>query len=93
MESKEFKIIPSLDSSGLKEKAKVPKQEKKSSRKIQNSNAIIFLLIFGSFLTLLIAITFLPLSSSLKTLGLLIGSFLIFDLHQSIKRQLKELED
>ena len=44
-----------------------------------------FLLIFGSYLILLAVITFLPITFSLKLIGLMIGSFLIEDLHRSLK--------
>ncbi len=45
-----------------------------------------FLLIFLLYLVLLSVITFLPMSNSLKIMGLLIGSFILEDIHHSFKK-------
>lgn len=44
--------------------------------------------IFFCFLILLAAVTYLPIGFSLKVMALLIGSFLLIDIHKSIKLRL-----
>jgi len=46
---------------------------------------------FGCFLLLLVAVSFLPLSFSLRVIALIAGSFLIEDLHRSIKGRISSV--
>lgn len=39
----------------------------------------------GGFVALLAAVSFLPLSGYMKVLSLILGAFLIYDLHHSVK--------
>ena len=46
----------------------------------------LLVLIFLMFLVLLAVVTYLPMSNVLKILGLLIGSFVLEDIHHSFKK-------
>lgn len=73
---KEVIIIPSI---------KKFIQQKKASLK-KNSYNIILILIFIMFLVLLCIVTFLPVIIAIKIIALVIGSFIIEDIHHSFKK-------
>lgn len=60
------------------------KQKKVSVKK--NTYNYFLTLIFVLYLFLLVIITFLPIANSLRILALLIGSFILEDLHHSFKK-------
>ncbi len=75
-EEKDIKIIP---------RVKNPVLSSEEGRCICKDKFILFGIIFGGFLIMLTVITFLPLSFPLKLAGVLIGSFLLVDLHKTLK--------
>jgi len=75
-EKKDVIIIP--------RKQKFLKQVKASVKKSFYNHLVV--LIFLLYLVLLAVVTYLPLTNSLKILGLLIGSFILEDIHHSLKK-------
>jgi len=65
---------------------KVPKSLVEKSKRIEIW--VTSLGLFICFLILLAAVTYLPIGFSLKVMALLIGSFLLIDIHKSIKLRL-----
>jgi len=52
----------------------------------KNVYQYLLVLIFIFYLVLLVAITFLPITNCLRILSLLIGSFILEDIHHSLKK-------
>lgn len=86
-EEKEFAIIPRV-SSASKEALKIPLKRKYVG--IKSPEIIICLAMFVAYLILISVITFLPIIIGFKVIGLLIGSFIIGDILQIIKRRMFE---
>lgn len=52
------------------------------------SHYILFAMVFGGYLALLGLLTFLQLDFSIKILALLVGSFILIDLHKTLAKHL-----
>jgi len=69
----ETKIVPSLP-------------VKKTEAEVKRPNYVPWLIaLIGVYFALMLMISFLPLSGYMKVLSLFFGTFLIFDIHHSIK--------
>ena len=84
-EKKDTIIIPSLPKRII-QKAKI------SLRKGGKSYSTLFILIFILWVGLLLLITYLPISPVLKVLSLLIGTFLLEDIHHSLKKYVSKID-
>lgn len=60
---------------------------KKTKESLEGKNPYVFyfVLIFVLFAVLLVLITYLPMDHSLKVISLIIGSFVLIDIHHSLK--------
>ena len=87
-DEKEFKIIPR---SSLPEKESVKRTDSKEEYLgIKSPEIIICLAMFVAYLILISLLTFLPMTLLFKIVSLLIGSFIIADILQIIKRRMFE---
>ena len=73
---KESTIIPPIQTLRSKEEISVSTKDKR----------ILYLGVFISFICLITVVTFLPMSQTLKMVSLIIGSFILVDLHRTLKR-------
>lgn len=65
----------------------IPRLEKAKRRIKKKIKAGEYLVIFPLYLILLVLIVYLPIDGIMKVLSLLIGSFILFDIHHSLKRK------
>ena len=73
MNEDQIKIVPAKKEIAQIQKATFPK------------GVFLFVLVFVSFLSLLLLISYLPITMMMRFASLAIGSFLIIDLHRTLK--------
>jgi uncharacterized membrane protein (DUF485 family) len=63
--------------------------QKTDGEKKQRNYAPWLVALIGVYFSLMLLVSFLPLSGYMKVLSLLLGAFLVFDIHHSIKYYVK----